>query len=301
MTYYSILTIELEFEFWFGSPNLGIICALIGRSEGPPPVRLYDPVSGAPCAPSLSTNSLLARLLLNRALAPAPRPQAYSGPAKRSDPRITRNRFPTSHRWTRLRPLDDAEISGAPQLLPKSAPPSFTAGADVEPQGQRRLWLYVLIRSAWDEDIGSKYHHIYWPISVLVCLAEARCPAKRRYLICQFKHSMTKPQGWMEREGQRGEGLFPWGTEEAIVNFSIGLAEARDIIGRIWPLIRSAEALCLFGLHTGRSWCNPTQDLRSGLHWVWCHGSFGDTTGSSFRFAQITSTYQEVTCTVIRK
>ena len=57
---------------------------------------------------------------------------------------------------------------------------------------------------------------------------------KAQVFDCQFKHSIKRQTLTAEWSGKvRGAGLFPWGTEEAIINFQLAWRRARDIVGRI--------------------------------------------------------------------
>ena len=57
---------------------------------------------------------------------------------------------------------------------------------------------------------------------------------KAQIFDCQFKHSIKRQNLTTEWGGKvSGAGLFPWGTEEAIINFQLAGRRARDIVGRI--------------------------------------------------------------------
>lgn len=115
----------------------------------------------------------------------------------------------------------------APQLLPTWSRKSNTA-AD---------WPRVLIRPRPEAGL------LGYIVRALSLLANqcANLPGgskvssqKAQALDCQFKHSIKRQNLTVEWGGRAsGAGLFPWGTEEAIINFQLAERRTRDIAGLI--------------------------------------------------------------------
>lgn len=54
---------------------------------------------------------------------------------------------------------------------------------------------------------------------------------KAQVFDCQFKHSIKRQNLKTEWGGRvSGAGLFPWGTEEAIINFQLAGGRTRDTV-----------------------------------------------------------------------
>lgn len=209
----------------------------------------YDPMcpKDSMCSLQLSTNSALspAQLpTLNRGFSSGTRPQAYSRDLQNvRTPRITRNSpfYPLPLRlnpdsqppWT-LQHLgcpsssyQNQRLHLAPQLVPTWSHRG-NAASD---------WPYALIRSRLE------WRLLDAQMSSIILLAN-QCTSllsgskvssqKAQVFDCQFKHSIKRQNLTAEWSGKvRGAGLFPWGTEEAIINFQLAWRRARDIVGRI--------------------------------------------------------------------
>lgn len=172
------------------------------------------------------------------------RPHAYSrGWQKLRSPRITRNSpfYPSPGRLNpNSRPLWTPQHLGcpsgsyqnqrlhlAPQLVPTWSRKSNTA-AD---------WPYVLTRPRPEGGL------LDYSVPAIALLAN-QCTSllsgskvssqKTQAFDCQFKHSIQGQNLMIEWGGRvSGAGLFPWGTEEAIVNFQLVERRPRDIVGLI--------------------------------------------------------------------
>lgn len=113
----------------------------------------------------------------------------------------------------------------APQLVPTWSRKSNTA-AD---------WSRVLIRP---RPRGGLLDYIVPAIALLAnqCTNLLRgskgSSQKARAFDCQFKHSIKSQTLTVDWGGRvSGAGLFPWGTEEAIINFQLAERRTRDIVG----------------------------------------------------------------------